>query len=293
MEELRDLKEQLNDALIQSGKVAREDFLFNPSFAYLGGQKYVFTLRRVCGVSLIRTQIIFEVEINEDHGLESIGNFQELSEIHGNIIRDLKFGIAGNQTFATWNTGHPTNPRLSNQVFVSPYPNLPDISIAGWSRRSRIEKNWGFFQHDQNFFCIYSLSPLVLLSSTDKIGDARLIFDVFSSSRRMRIFGRALSIGSQPIREGENLILTAHLKPRFFKFRLYFPLLVTLNLINLRYTIEFLWFPRKGLSFRRSRLNPFAFAVNYASGFAPCRKGYLMGMGVADEDYKLFLLAKA
>lgn len=292
MKELRELKEQLDDALLQTGHVTSEDFLFNPSFAHFGGSHYVFTLRKVSAESLRRTQIIFEVEISGDYELGGINNFQELSHIKGYAVRDLKFGIAGDQVFATWNTGHTTNAKLANQVLVSSYPDLSDVSIVDWSRRSRIEKNWGFFEEHQNLCCVYSLRPLLLLFSSDKMGDEKVRFHAFSRKRGLGIFRRSISIGSQPVRIRDKLVFTGHLKPQFFKLRMYIPLLVSLNLKTSDSTLQFLRFPQKGLSFRWSRFNPFAFAVNYASGFAPFRKGYLMGVGIADEDYKLFYLRK-
>lgn len=243
---------------------------------------------------MLRTQIAFEVEFSDKSELTHMENFQEFSEIQGHLVRDLKFGVAGSQIFATWNTGHPRDKALANEVLICSYPELSDVSVADWSHRSRIEKNWGFFEENHRLNCIYSLTPLLSSFFEAKLGEGRVSFEAVDSQiDAHNPFRRWIAIGSQPIRVGDRLVLTAHFKPQFFKFRLYLPMIVNINLTTADFTFRFIRFSRtQGPSIKRSRFNPFAFAVNYASGFAPYRDGYLLGIGLADENYKLFFVRR-
>lgn len=293
MDELTALRVQLNDALLQSGHVSRGDTLFNPSFTVIGERRLAFTLRKVSGSDASeRTQVIFEAEIDENFQLLWISEVQELSHVKGFLVRDLKFGTAGNQTYATWNTGHPKPSISQNEVLISSYPDLLAASVVGWIGRKRIEKNWGFFEEDDVLHCVYSLFPLVRLFSVDKLGNGKMKFETLLKNKKYGSFGGMISIGSQPIRVKNYLLFTAHLKPQLLKFRVYLPLLAKVNLETSSLTFRFLRFPKSGLSLRRSKLNPFALAVNYASGLTPFGTGYLLGVGRADEDYKLFFLCK-
>ena len=75
----------------------------------------------------------------------------------------------------TFNTGHSEFP---NNIYVaevdeSGRPVTAPRSISKVDGRQGIEKNWGFFEHEGELFCVYSISPFVILR-VDGDGSARV-----------------------------------------------------------------------------------------------------------------------
>ena len=290
---LPELEEQIKSELFRQGLALRDDLLFNPSFAMAGENHYVFTLRKYSRLNQRKTQLLFEVRLDNDLGLKSISQAQEISSIKGHQVRDMKLGQFGERIFATWNTGHPRNKKENNELFISPYKSISNASKVVLEGRARVEKNWGFFQQHGSIRSLYRLDqPVILESDSFRPGSELVMRPLDSQFSPSKLRNKRISIGSQPISYNDQLVLTCHWKPGIGKFRAYLPLIVFMQPNEQGFRIKTYFLRIKPFSLKLSRLNPFAFAVNYASGLAKNKDGLLLGLGVADEDFRLFLIQR-
>ncbi len=211
------------------------------------------------------------------------------------------FGFDG-RVFATFNSG--SGPGGPNDVFVMQvWPELGPPQRCVLEPRNRIEKNWAFFADGGRLRALYSLDPVTSLrldagtpGTTDELVFVHEDHETppaarFAEHGRDLAFGigrRMLSMGTQPIVDGDTLLLVAHEKLYLRRHHVYVgrPLRLTLaadhTITAGRVGPPLIDAFRTSVP-RRGTHNPAAVAVTYFSGLSALDDGrVLLSYGVND-----------
>lgn len=279
--------DHLRNLLVKKGRISASDWVFNPSFVFVGNQEVIATFRLFRKSTRKKTQVVARVQV-VDSRVADVTIERELESLGGFTVKDMKLFRFNREVYATWNTGHPESSVKTNSILVASLRDLDNPREVILHGRHRIEKNWGFFVSEGRLRAIYSLVPLVFLEEDETGSSAEEILMKVSPSSGTELSRPLLSIGSQPQLHKGKLFLTAHRKPSVFKFRAYIPYLVILDLRVSRLRIERIRLPRGTFSFAPSKLNKLAFAVNYSSGLAILHSQIIVGIGQADSRIRVF-----
>ena len=277
----------LKSKLVSSGMATYEDALFNPSFIEEQSGTLVVSLRKVSATKeQTRSQLIFRVF---DIGTEGVHveKIREVVELGKHKVRDMKLfkNYDTEEIFATFNTGHELR---GNQILIAKLSDLDNPYILKFGARRRIEKNWGFFWQGEDLFALYSVFPLTILRQIKNENEFQTIpMEIAKSFSHKRYLRRLISIGSQPIKIGSELMLTIHLKPKILFWRAYIPLIAKINTNTGEVTVIKITFGTHVLSFQPSSLNPRALFVNYASGLVVLKDRLILGLGHKDKTFSI------
>jgi pyruvyltransferase len=115
------------------------------------------------------------------------------------------------QVYVIFNTGHSEVP---NRQYIVPVDNagrpvsLP-LRVHRADGRQPVEKNWGFFSHEDQLYAIYSLAPLVILRAdlTEKEVICRPAFRRDWHATDYQLAFGELRNGAPPLRVGDEYVL--------------------------------------------------------------------------------------
>ena len=132
------------------------DKIFNPSYIFYDDMHF-FTFK-VSGANNHESRVII-IDENGDTKHINIG------EKFKNQIRralDPKFVILDSKLYITFNNGNLMN--RGSIYLVSIYPEIGPLITAGLSVKSRsVEKNWAFYERDDEVYALYWPSPLKII----------------------------------------------------------------------------------------------------------------------------------
>lgn len=185
---------------------AREYF-FNPTLFEDGGG-FTVVCRYVAGgrrdVIALTASRDFRVP---SQVAECVSHRLRRSNPHVRWYADPRWFPWDGRQFLSFNNGHSSRP---NDIFVVEIDRA-GVPVGGLftaekeDGRTPIEKNWGFFEHEAELFCVYSVQPLVILKC--EVRETRLFCRMayehhWHSSPYERVFGVAHG-GPAPIRIGD------------------------------------------------------------------------------------------
>lgn len=119
------------------------------------------------------------------------------------------FSYQGRQ-FVTFNTGHSERP---NSIYIvevdaAGIPVADPIVVKLARNRRLIEKNWGFFEHEDTLYAIYTLAPLTILQCRFE-PDHLMCWPIFRHpwiNDHLLISSGPLHGGTSPVRVGNHLV---------------------------------------------------------------------------------------
>lgn len=214
------------------------------------------------------------------------------------VVADPKLFGAEGKVFATFNTGY--SKEAENDIFVMEvHPTLGPPQRCVLDGRERVEKNWAFVHDGGDLAALYSLEPLVRLKrvsgdlgSADDIVLERWAADVdcevrFHGNKHGLLTKRNLSLGSQPVLDGDDVVLMANEKIYLSRWRAYVGRMVRVPRFFAADTTATIVSPRLVHSTRKAlpRRNPhssIAVSVTYFSGATWVGGKLLVGYGVND-----------
>jgi predicted GH43/DUF377 family glycosyl hydrolase len=206
-------------------------FTFNPSIRSHEGALVVSLRSSDASTGPVRASLIvldeetLEVKPGSRVDLTAIGREHDISP-----VADPKLFTYRGAVWATFNTGYV---RTGNDVFVMPvYPDLGEPIRCEIGDRQTIEKNWGFFEGEEgDLRALYLLDPLTILSFgvvRPASGSSSIQGEVVSRIPNAACAG--FTIGTQPIRIGDELLVIAHQRVGVRRRRGYFGRAVRLRM---------------------------------------------------------------
>ena len=118
-------------------------------------------------------------------------------------VCDPKLLRSGSRCWMTFNTGHFEKP---NRIFVAQVePDLGPLWEVAYDGRSKIEKNWAFFEHDGALHALYNAAPTIVLREAGRFGQTirfeRLsIADTAAGKAKKKTTKQPqITIGTQPV----------------------------------------------------------------------------------------------
>jgi pyruvyltransferase len=115
------------------------------------------------------------------------------------------------QTYVVFNTGHSEVPNRQYLVPVDKAgrPTSLPLQVQRTDGRQPVEKNWGFFSHEDQLYAIYSLAPLVILRAelTEKEVICRPAFKHDWHATDYQLAFGELRNGASPLRVGDEYVL--------------------------------------------------------------------------------------
>ena len=221
----------LRCAELASGRTARwsaalratgDRNVFNPSIARFEGAEHV--AYRAYGPEGGKP---FHAYLLGENGRER----QDLTahaRAHGvEVTADPKLVVLGDGLYVTFNTGYS---ETRNELYLMRLrPTLGPPQRCVLEQRQRVEKNWGFAAGEHGLLAIYSLAPLVLLRlRRGELGAGELEFAPVSDGHGGQPL-RGLTLGTQPVARGDDLLVVAHEKVHLRRRRGYFGRPVTVR----------------------------------------------------------------
>jgi hypothetical protein len=131
------------------------------------------------------------------------------------VVADPKLVELGGRVHVTFNTGYD---RVRNELYLMEVsPRLGPPRRCEYAGRTAVEKNWAFFEAGGRLRALYGLRPLVVLDATDDDDGAALRFvphatPAASNPAPRHRRRRELTIGTQVVPRGDDLLLVAHEK---------------------------------------------------------------------------------
>jgi hypothetical protein len=210
-----------------------------------------------------------------------------------NPTADPKLTLIDNDVWLTFNTGYKIN---GNEVYLWQVNNRKAKPVAcHYENRQRIEKNWGFFQHNQSLYCIYSLADSMFLKSTNFNSDT---FSFAASGIKPAKLStlHGYTIGSQPFRHSDGYYyLIAHKKFTVLKKRLYLGRLIRFRFeggnSHFQMARDFLSHSYKSLLGSKTKHNKNLISCTYFSGLNVIDNQLIASYGINDIDFNFANLA--
>lgn len=279
---------------------------FNPSWATYGDRSVLAIRKSNTETAIIESKGPLFGKMGTLWSPESTSVVREIRTREGLApIRDIRFFRFREEIWHTFNTGHPRSINDKNDIFLGPLSSLEEATTyrAVFPERHRVEKNWAFFEIQGDLVAIYSVDPFRFIVAThidDHSKEIHFVDKFDSESGKIALPKKhedsVLSIGSQPVLDGDTVFLTVHEKPyRLGKFRPYFPRILQFQLRD-RSLADYrlgpmLYHSEENLRVGSS-INPFAFGVTYASGLDVVDGEVILGYGIADKEYRFVNMGK-
>jgi hypothetical protein len=200
-----------------------EGHAFNP--AIFRTQAGILCIYRYVGPDLERH--IFCCLLDEEYRV--VGEFYNWTDLARAYIGDIvrfadprAFSWAG-KTYITFNTGYSAT---QNDIYVAEVDSLlrplaPISRMVKSQERRAVEKNWSFFDHDGDLYCLYSLSPFkvmrVALGYPDNHAHVEWSHDWYARHIE-RKYG-PLNGGAPPVRIGDHYYVVFQSKDRRMVYR--------------------------------------------------------------------------
>ncbi|MCB0745251.1 MAG: hypothetical protein KDC67_15185 [Ignavibacteriae bacterium] len=264
------------------------NFVFNPSF--LKHDSFNYLTIRVYD-DLTNSILSFLYIWNGKKVVNKI-NLSEYFSLKLDIkkVADPKLFIMGNSVYGTYNTGDRM--KDSNQIilFKLDKNQISNFYICKYSERTRIEKNWAFFNINNELHVLYSLSPLTILKTTNVI-DNNIVFKKKFSDENQNF--KNYSIGTQLLELNDKYYFIAHKKIFFRKRRLYLGRLFELTKgAHPKATAKplMLIHSLKSLLGEKFKFNKKLISCTYFSGISKYKDKIILSYGINDLKWKLAII---
>lgn len=203
-------------------------------------------------------------------------------------VADPKLFAFDGRVWITFNTGHFEKP---NSIYVAPLsPQIGRPLRVELPQRQKIEKNWGFYEDAGQLCALYSLDPLVILTSQSRDADAITMQAQVEQLPRLNSKRPTLTIGTQPVRlagpDGP-LALMAHRRCYFRRKRLYTgrPVLVDPASGAVGVGASPWFHSLRALGGDRVRHNPNLLSCTYFSGLTLDGANLIVSYGINDVNF--------
>jgi len=207
-----------------------------------------------------------------------------LDSLWNNIERiyDCKIFKLNSGIYLTFNTATHKN----NKIYVAKiYPDISEPQEVIFKNRKEIEKNWAFYELEGELYCLYSVSPMVILRH---IGNWEFIEHFNDKTIKSN---NEISIGTQLSNFDDGFVFVAHEKlisqinSKFYsgKFCYFNPFKndISIGKKNWYYDIS----ATSGAYVRQG-----AWGVTYFSGIQKCGNNFRTSYGINDRDWSMSLI---
>jgi len=260
-------------------------FKFNPSFVKNKESNYLAI--RVCKVEEEGIQaLIYEWDDSGKYRLFNLSNHCHTN--HGlSKVSDPKLFKIGHSVYCTFNTGHIEN--KSNQLFLFEIKDFEKIDIkeCKYSERKRIEKNWSFFERNNELCALYSINPLKILKGTALDGGTINFNELYCEDSQLPQY----SIASPMVQISKNkYVMISHKKLVCNNKRLYLGLPLIFNAKERTITRSrstYLIHSFTSLFGSKFKFNKNLISCTYFSGIDMNRNNFILSYGINDIDMRI------
>ena len=204
-------------------------------------------------------------------------------------VADPKLFVAHGAVYATFNTGFVRAPERNDVYVMRVWPHLRPPQRCDLPKRRRIEKNWAFLEHPDGLAAVHRLDPLVVLApASGVLGDDEPLGLRRPDGWQPTPGPLGLTLGTQPLVEGDRALAVVHQKYRLRDRSLYVGRPATFVGLGgrsprVQVGAERLVHNRRAMLPQRQRFHPNLFSVTYFSGLARVDGHLTVGYGINDH----------
>jgi hypothetical protein len=229
-------------------------------------------------------------------GIPTVTDLSTVGEQMGlKRVADPKLFVFDGDIYLTFNTGYVKAGHNAIYILrVTPDVGTPQLVVADFERQS-VEKNWGFGATQSGSLAgIYELLPYkeVRLVQGALGSDDDLIFAVEAPRLVSSSLSRPLSLGTQPMVDGDRRVLISHEKILIGGRRMYFGRAVSIegfgtDSVTIRASADRLIHNIGSALPRRRLLNKNLLSATYFSGIDSEGDDILLGYGINDAAFSI------
>lgn len=263
-------------------------FVFNPSFIQFKGLNYlavrVFDEDTKSILSLLYiwddNLVVKEVDLSKF--------FKE--ELNIKKVADVKLFVMDNNVWGSFNSGYEKTIDNNLVLFKMDKLLISNYYSCLYENRTRVEKNWAFYYHDNQIHALYSLNGLVVLKAADINKNEIRFVDEYSDDK---LYFGAYTIGTPLALYNDNYIFIAHRKINRKGKRLYLGkpfLFKPSKKPQLTASKKYLIHSLKSLFGAKYKFNKFLISCTYFSGILISKNKTIVSYGINDVSWKIVKL---
>jgi len=236
-------------------------YVFNPSFVLTDRTEYwAFRCYSESRKEILALIYIYDQENSSltIHDLNTV-----FKDKYQTKPADPKLFKIKDKVYCTLNTGYSAT--VQNSVFLLHIGDEIDIKRCVIKKRNTVEKNWAFFEHQGKLKMLYSISPVCKTYTLSSTEDDQMYFE---EDRVLKNNLKSISIGTQPIINGDTMYLIGHRKFSVLNKRLYLgvPVRININTLNVETKPVFLVHSLLAMLGNRFKFNRNLISCTYSSG---------------------------
>lgn len=269
-------------------KLLKYKYAFNASYVEYRGIHYLALRVFDAETETILAFIFYwcnEKEINEiDLSLElknRLGVFK---------VADPKLFIMDNNVWGSFNTGHVLDGNNELGIFELNKSKITQSYICSYKKRSRIEKNWSFFSHNDEIYSLYNVNPFTILKGEINRNNEIEFKDYLIDEKTSFV---NYSIGTPLLKSNNKYLFIGHYKiirkGKMIYFGKPFTLVFNEN-PSLKIGNSFLFHSIKSLFGNKKKFNPKLLSCTYFSGIFKKNNKIYLGYGVNDITWNIATL---
>ncbi len=261
---------------------------YNPSIAECNGSLYIAFRAKAQAPKSPMDAYLLRIDQDKTHTL--INLTQEGKEYGIAPVADPKLTVLNQELWVTFNTGwHP----IENQLYL--WRLTPEIGRpieCLYKERQVVEKNWGFFIHNQQLMALYSIGSGQLLTAPPPAETSTCIhFETISTGLETENLS-SYTIGTQPVYANDKYHFIAHKKLSARNKRLYLGKLFSFDVKNSELnTIQphghFLIHSLRSIFGSKIKHNKNLISCTYFSGLIARNNKLIASYGINDIDFNI------
>lgn len=228
-----------------------------------------------------------------EKNIQSINLTVYFNNIGGfNKVSDPKLFIMNNCLWGSFNTGHTDKEKNKLCLFEMESSKIKNYYLCIYDKRNRVEKNWTFYSIDNQLFCLYSISPLIVLKAISFI-DNHVVFEEYYKGDTVQF--KNYSIGTQMIKINRCFYFIAHKKIFLNGKRLYFGKPFKFEFLDkpvLTSSKKFLIHSFRSLIGNKHKFNKNLISCTYFSGLSSQNDKIHLSYGINDIKWNIVTIEK-
>lgn len=253
--------------------------VFNPSFVFLDKIK-VSSFRAVLRGDKEK-ELISYFCIDKGCGID-ISNLSKTWSSYLNVPRliDPKVFSLEGDIYITFNSGHVIG---GNDIFVMKiYPNIEPPKKILYDKRQEQERNWSFFNYEDEIYALYWINPLTILRLEKSTENAWYFVDKYK--KESRSFSSRMTLGTQLCRFKNKYYFIGHFKKKINNKKLYLGKIFNFDFIekNIIPYDSFVAHSFDSLFGEKYKSNNNLFSCTYFSGLNTFDDELIAGYGIND-----------
>ena len=270
--------------------ITQYKYAFNPSFVTHEGVSYLAIRVFDDFTNSIYSMLYFWEDEKNIKIINLTGYFNRTGIF--SKVSDPKLFIMNNNLWGSFNTGYTDKKENKLCLFEMEGSKIINYYLCNYDKRTQVEKNWTFYNINDDLFCLYSICPLIILKA-NSFNDNQVVFEDYYKSDNFQF--KNYTIGTPIIKIDKSFYFIAHKKYFIKGKRLYIGKPFKLELLDkptLTSSKKFLIHSFRSLFGNKHKFNKNLISCTYFSGLNFKNNKIHLSYGINDVKYNIIALEK-